>query len=304
MSVKALKRQFAASVAMVVVAAVALSSSTFAWFANNNKVSATGLNVQATAEGGIEIKVASGTQTVTTGDWASSADAAIAKTTLYPTSTLANAATNGKLTSAWYHASADAAGAYVATGETYAKLQTVSGKCTFTNGIESGNGVLAYADDVMGGVAAGAYYIATVYDIASVGKEATDLKVDGVTVSNVTSGQQGFDQSLRVAVVCGSNIAVYAPVGYTSNATYKVCTATTGTPMVLAGATMPGTNNMTALPATTTSDVIADTVGAVDEPTKVTVYVWYEGEDTNHYTDNLGTTPDGLAVTVNFVATI
>ena len=37
-SVKALKKQLGAAVAMVCVAAVALGSSTYAWFVTNNKV--------------------------------------------------------------------------------------------------------------------------------------------------------------------------------------------------------------------------------------------------------------------------
>ena len=40
-SVKALKKQLGAAVAMVCVAAVALGSSTYAWFVTNNKVDAT-----------------------------------------------------------------------------------------------------------------------------------------------------------------------------------------------------------------------------------------------------------------------
>lgn len=50
MTVKALKKQLMAAIAMVVVAAVALSSSTYAWFASNNEVEATGLNVTAQSD--------------------------------------------------------------------------------------------------------------------------------------------------------------------------------------------------------------------------------------------------------------
>lgn len=46
-SVKALKKQMAAAVAMVLVAAVALGSSTYAWFVTNNKVDATTTNISA-----------------------------------------------------------------------------------------------------------------------------------------------------------------------------------------------------------------------------------------------------------------
>ncbi|MGN0395749.1 MAG: hypothetical protein ACI4EF_10315 [Coprococcus sp.] len=46
-SVKALKKQLAAAIAMVLVAAIALASSTYAWFVNNAQVTATNVNVQA-----------------------------------------------------------------------------------------------------------------------------------------------------------------------------------------------------------------------------------------------------------------
>ena len=46
-SVKALKKQMAAAVAMVCVAAVALGSSTYAWFVSNNTVDATVSSISA-----------------------------------------------------------------------------------------------------------------------------------------------------------------------------------------------------------------------------------------------------------------
>ena len=51
MSTKALKKQLMAAIAMVIVAAVALSSATYAWFANNNKVTADGISLTAQSEG-------------------------------------------------------------------------------------------------------------------------------------------------------------------------------------------------------------------------------------------------------------
>ena len=50
MSVKALKRQLMAAIAMVLVAAVALGSSTYAWFATNNNVKAESMSVIASAD--------------------------------------------------------------------------------------------------------------------------------------------------------------------------------------------------------------------------------------------------------------
>ena len=46
-TVKGLKKQMAAAVAMVCVAAVALGSSTYAWFVSNNSVTATTTSIYA-----------------------------------------------------------------------------------------------------------------------------------------------------------------------------------------------------------------------------------------------------------------
>jgi hypothetical protein len=46
-NVKSLKKQLMAAIAMVVVAAIALSSATYAWFVNNARVTATDVSVQA-----------------------------------------------------------------------------------------------------------------------------------------------------------------------------------------------------------------------------------------------------------------
>jgi hypothetical protein len=47
MKVKSLQKQLMAAIAMVLVAAIALSSATYAWFVNNAQVTATNVNVQA-----------------------------------------------------------------------------------------------------------------------------------------------------------------------------------------------------------------------------------------------------------------
>lgn len=51
MNSKAIKRQLLAAIAMVLVAALALGSSTFAWFASNDTVTASGMNITAVTEG-------------------------------------------------------------------------------------------------------------------------------------------------------------------------------------------------------------------------------------------------------------
>ena len=56
MSTKSLKKQLMAAIAMVLVAAVALGSSTYAWFVNNTQVTATDVNVTATTAYSLQIK--------------------------------------------------------------------------------------------------------------------------------------------------------------------------------------------------------------------------------------------------------
>lgn len=304
MNSKAIKRQLLAAIAMVLVAAIALGSSTYAWFANNNKVSATGMSVKATAEGGIEIKAVSSTRTGDiTDSWSTLANANMQNgLTLYPTSHNPSSANNGVLTNDWFHASAMKAAAYGAKDDTYAKLQTVDGECTFTNGVAQGNGVLAYEAGKSGALVAGSYYLATTYNIASVGTSATDLKVAGVTVTSTTTNNAAFNKSLRVAVVCGSNVALYAPL-YDVATSYTVCTNTAGNPITTSTAT--STAQITnALPGTQESGIIAGSVGTETNATVVNVYIWFEGEDTNHYTNNLDAKADDLSVTVDFTATV
>ena len=88
MNVKALKKQLMAAIAMVCVAAVALSSATYAWFVNNAQVTATKVNVTATTAYSLQIKKGS------TGNYGTTTDLNGA-VTLKPVSTvgaLANAA--------------------------------------------------------------------------------------------------------------------------------------------------------------------------------------------------------------------
>lgn len=83
-SVKALKKQMAAAIAMVVVAGIALGSSTYAWFVSNNKVTAQTTQIKAqsnTAFMSIEYKkTAIGSTTTMSTDWL----AAGTTTALYP----------------------------------------------------------------------------------------------------------------------------------------------------------------------------------------------------------------------------
>ncbi len=63
MNIKSLKTQFIGAIAMVLVAAIAMGSSTYAWFAMNTSVRATGLEVRTST--GDNLLIASGTTAAT-----------------------------------------------------------------------------------------------------------------------------------------------------------------------------------------------------------------------------------------------
>lgn len=93
-SVKALKKQLAAAIAMVMVSAIALSSSTYAWFASNRVVTATDMKVTATTSGSLVITKGALPIASTTAITVSAEDASA--TALIPTThDLTNASTTG-----------------------------------------------------------------------------------------------------------------------------------------------------------------------------------------------------------------
>lgn len=304
MSVKALQKQLMAAIAMVLVAAVALGSSTYAWFASNNTVTAKGMKVQATAEGGIEIAYnVLSTDTIPDTNaalYGTTADAAMSSgAILYPTSTQAKA-TNGSVSSGWFHANAAVAGNFKAQEGTYETLALTSGK-TDSNifGTTTKQDASQFYDST-----GKQYYLVKQFNVRSVSgvKTATALKVKGVTVTlpeNASTAE--LDASVRVAVVCGNKNVIYAPVTNAS-ASYNVADSigNDGKPTA--------TTSVSALAATATSEAISDTVPAKGNTTyggvDVRVYVYYEGEDSNHYSNNLKTNIDTLNVTVDFTAAV
>jgi hypothetical protein len=196
MTSKALKSQLLAAVAMVLVAAIALGGSTFAWFVTNSTVTANGMSVQATAENGIEIQEAT-TPTV----WASSASGIHGTAAqLIPVSTTD--------ATAWYHASALAKTASAVDATTFETL-TLSE----TNGV----GKIDSADTK-------GYYIHDTFNIRATATAASDLKVSGLTV---TAGDD-LAPGLRVLIKCGSNTFICAPDASATMA-YNVGDARTAT---------------------------------------------------------------------------
>lgn len=260
-SINSLKKQLVAAVAMVCVAAVALGSSTYAWFAANNKVQATGMTVQAQSVGGIVISNES------QADWKTSASASHQdKTQLIPTSTAD--------TKNWYHNVSDDAGSAKAgqAASTYTKLNLT----TDNNGVGKDN-------------ANKQYYLLNKFYIKSSAEKVDNGKIyiQKVTVSSGVAASAKLDASLRVAIVMENKTYIYAPVdGATLG--YKVGGAadeTTAKPAL----GVVNTETVTGIPANTT-----------DNPLEAAVYIYFEGEDGECKSENITSTLDSLQLTVDF----
>ena len=184
MDTKALKKQMGAAIAMVLVAAVALGSATFAWFVSNNEVTAktTGVKAQSnTAFMSIEYKKSAiGTKTTDSVDWT---DLGVA---LYPAEVQSDGAT------------APAPKFVTAYGAT-----TTDGKKT-GNYIEVGDAAKAVKDQYAVGEAGN-------YNISSAGVDLSDLKIDQVAVT--TGANEGLKDAIRVLVVGPDNWQVWGPDG-------------------------------------------------------------------------------------------
>ena len=255
---------------MVLVATVALGSSTYAWFANNSQVTATGMAVNAQSEGGIEIATVSGS---ITGTYGTVASAEMTSVSLLPTST--------DNTTRWVHASAAITTNKAAIADTYAELTT-----TVNNDI--------------GSVGDKNYYVVKTFNIRSTSNvlTASALKIDEVKVTN--NNPQNLSKALRIAVVVGNtNPIFYAPAGgdsttqvWASNSTVDGVT----TPTYNTAITNNDGNSQLASNYTSTIDY--------ENGVNAKIYIYFEGEDTELKSENIQQTLETLNVSVKFSATV
>ncbi len=248
MSVKSLKTQLMGAVAMVIVAAVALSSSTYAWFAVNSTVTATGMNVNAQAEAGLVIANAD----KTTYAAAATAKDSAAKA-LKPGSTA-----DGTY---WYHS----------TSNDPAKANT---GLAYETGIENEN------------------YVKHEFYIRSSAADTMSVGSLDITSVAVTSANQGLSKALRVGVMFDGDTGLYtyAPVtGY--SASYTVHTESDSTTIAPKASDTRTNSTITSIPGNTADGV------------KVTIYIWFEGEDASCISNNIVGSLESLNVSVVFGTT-
>lgn len=317
MNSKAIKRQLLAAIAMVLVAALALGSSTYAWFVASGTVKAEGMKVQAQAEGNLVIRH-------TTKNWGTVATADPYKTNGSVVAGSLAPASTANLTK-WVHASADGPATYVSTSD----------YDVITSNVNPGT------DDA--GTCNGYVLVKQFFIRSATAQNAPKgLYIDKI---NVTVGEtaaataQNLSSSLRVGIQCtyGNNkqTLIYAPVGTGENApaygsielsdkttingvyvpadsaTGKVAqSAMTPTAVTLAQAgwnadasapynellsstvTLPGAKTGDNASTSTSSDAV-----------EVFVYVWFEGEDTHLYSDNFAAEAMDISIEFQSIST-
>lgn len=276
------------ALAMLLVSAVLLGTSTFAWFSMNSQVTATGMKVKAQAEGGIVISNESKQ------DWKASANAShvidgttLVATELIPTST-ANA-TN------WFHATSDDANDARKEQEVakYAEYTKSSADATYKITESDGVGTVTMGSGTKGIYLLNKFYIQSSADEITLGNDG--LYINSVTATSTTSNTAALNKSLRVAIVLNDGTTsvtrIFSPIEGADD-TYKVKNTTSIDP-INAGVqdTTTGLKNIPAYNSTGT--------GAIE----AAIYIYFEGEDSNCKSANLASTIDTIDVQVVFGTT-
>lgn len=268
METKALKKQLGAAIAMVLVAAIALGAATFAWFVNNNAVTATGADV-STSSAVPNLYI---TSTGKTSDGMTAAEDNPSK--LYPVST--NDAKAFYETLHWTsgtgdHAVADEYQAAIAR-ETD---KTVYTDYTFDLGVTNGS-MDVYFDGTNFGTDKAATTLKASDKMGTAGRFAISFdngttwklfKVKGTATDNGYYTDQGATTGdYWVKQVGGKLKAVAVDGGYMDFNSYSGS-------IDAQGQAVKGTEKLT-------------TISSDDGPVTVTVRVWYEGCDKDCVSEN------------------
>lgn len=257
------------------LAAASSATATFAWFTAANTVAVTGMNIQAEVENGIVIANAVPSAD---SDW---------KTTITAANTGAGAkfvATSTSDFATWYHGLSDLAD----NGQSNVDYDTF-GEMTTTQGVASAKSSKHFTTE-----AKNVYLVNEFYIQASAKSTITeqDLYIKDITVTGNT-GSANLDKSLRVGLmVNGVKQDIYAPLAG-STLTYGVNGVANAVTAIDVSADDDKTRILqnTTIPAYTTTGTDA---------IKLKVFVYFEGEDTNHKSANITNSLDTLALSFKF----
>lgn len=219
MDTKALKKQMGAAIAMVLVAAVALGSATFAWFVSNNTVTATTTNISAQSNSAYLVidNAATGKTNTDSTSSATASETFTPDTKLYPAQWKNNFDAAGKK-----DGDEGFAGVTYQFESAYALDKASAGEKDGTRFAVGDPATAATKDYTL----ANTFYIGTgTYD-----GTFTNLKVTDVKVNNTTSSK--LSDAMRVLVMCDNEWAVWSSTGMESssnNGIIKAAGITKGT---------------------------------------------------------------------------
>lgn len=266
---------------MLILAAVMVGTSTFAWFSMNTQVVANGMQIKAVAEEGLVIK--NELDADTAANWKISATASYNQVAaVNPTST--------NDTASWYHNKSDDPQDAKASQAT-ATYETVSTNAKWAN--EDGVYFIDTNEDTTISTGEKAYYLLNKFYIKSSGDEINPATfyINKVQATGANTSAE-LDKSLRVAIKIGSQVFIYAPVnGATLSYTVAGSAATTATSVPNTYIVNTLVSGTTVVPAITTAQ--ANTIEA-------DVFLYFEGEDANCKSENITATLDTLQVEITF----
>lgn len=276
-SVKALKKQMAAAIAMVVVAGIALGSSTYAWFVSNNSVKATTTNISAQSNSAYLV-IANNSKGKTSNDSTSVATADdVSKTTkLYPAQWKNNFSEDGTLNKG--------SGIY----QFESAYASSKDDATEKPGTRFCVGAPAKACDEEYALL-NTFYIGTgEYD-----GEFTNLKVSNLSV---TTGavDDGLKTAMRLLIMTYEPTKSDGEVSYGNTPTGWAVAKYTESESGLVIESQSDSNN--------DGVVYAPLFGKAEGDVKVEMYLYYDGSDENVKTTNLPNLTD-IGATVTFEAT-
>lgn len=179
---KKMKKLFPA-LCLLLVSATLLGTSTYAWFSMNTKVTASNMEIKATASKNLLITKTSAAAT----DYSASVDMSISKTTLVPVSTI-----GGDVSAPLFY-----------------KVQTVGTQMTQDSAARG-------SDTTYTTATANNDYVKTTVWLKCVGDNTSNLKVK---INTTTGGDKDLDPAIRVMIVDATNnkTYIYSPI---ANAAY------------------------------------------------------------------------------------
>ena len=277
MNVKHLRKQLMAAIAMVLVAAIALGSSTYAWFVSNNQVTATTASISAQSNAPFLV-ISNAAITSSTTDTAVTTE--VGDATLFPVQMVQ--ASDDAATFKWESAYAAASDAATEKASTRFVVQN------------------ADLDK---------YYVRQTFHVGTNGTtqgQFKNLRVSGVSVTQTTVGDPATDgelkNALRVMVVCGAEVAIYDQSGALVTTYVKQGVVD---PVAITGLTAASdrqANGVTTNAAylTAEDDVFPTSSGTIGDKT-VDVYIYYDGAVANIRTNNIDKL-GSVKATVTFTA--